>query len=160
MTRKIKSLEERLWGLVDKQADHLCWPWIGGTVPKGYGTIKVFTDGKWKTSYAHREILKLVKGAPSTNSEQALHSCDNPNCCNPKHLNWGSNSTNRREARDRLHNQGNQKLTLSQADSIRQDPRIYQEIANEYSIHRDTVARIKQKRGWLSLSQHTAQGDE
>jgi hypothetical protein len=149
MTRKTKSLEERLWGLIDKKAENECWPWLGGTVPKGYGTIKVLIDGKWKTSYAHREILKLSKGVPITPRTHALHSCDNPRCCNPQHLHWGTNSKNRREARDRLHNQGNQKLTPQQVDVIRNDSRTYQEIANDYFLHRDTIARIKQKRGWL-----------
>ena len=147
--RKRKSLEERLWGLVDRRSENECWPWLGGCVPKGYGTIRVFVDGKWRNSYAHREVLKLNKGEPPTTTSHALHSCDNPGCCNPAHLSWGTNSMNRREARDRLHNQGNQKLTPKQVKAIKQDPRIYQEIADSYSVHRDTIARIKQKRAWL-----------
>lgn len=147
--RKRYSLEERLNKHTSKSAPGDCWPWTGGTAGKGYGTLKVWSGSKWITGYAHRETLKLYQSEPEAPNNQVLHSCDNPICCNPAHLSWGSNSKNRKEARDRLHNQGNQKLTPKQVDVIRNDPRIYQEIANEYSIHRDTVARIKQNRAWL-----------
>lgn len=147
--RKRKSVEERLLGKIDKRGDNECWPWLGGTVPKGYGTVKVPNGATWKSSYAHREMLKIFKGIPTTPNAQALHSCDNPNCCNPNHLNWGTESNNRKEARDRLHNQGNQKLTPDQVITIRADSRIYKEIANEYSVHLDTISRIKTNRSWL-----------
>jgi hypothetical protein len=147
--RKRKTLEARLWAKVDQAGPTDCWLWTGGTTPKGYGTIKVESDdGSWKTGYAHQEALRLAKGGPADPAHQALHSCDNPPCCNPAHLNWGSNSQNRREARDRLHNQGRQKLLPADVISIKADRRIYDEIAATYSVHPDTIARIKQGRSW------------
>lgn len=148
MKRKTKSLEERLWMKIHKTGPDDCWLWTGGTVPKGYGTIKKYINGKWQTVYAHREILRLVKGEPSHTEQQALHSCDNAGCCNPSHLNWGTESQNRCEARDRLSNQGKQKLELHQVNNIRKDVRLYKEIASDYGVHLDTIARIKQGRSW------------
>ena len=147
--RKHKTLHERLWAKITQGGPDDCWPWTGGTAGKGYGTLKKLVDGKWKTQYAHREVLIETSGSPPTPLSHALHSCDNPICCNPKHLSWGTNSINRREARDRLHNQGKQKLLPDQVERIRVDPRIYADIAADYNIHRDTVARIKQNRSWL-----------
>ena len=148
--RKRKSLEERLWALIVKAAPNECWLWIGGHLPKGYGTLRKWNGTKWISTYAHREVLIATVGEPTDPSAHALHSCDNPACCNPKHLSWGTNSKNRREARDRLHNQGNQKLIPSQVEEIRSDSRKYQEIADAYLVHLSTVALIKQNRSWQS----------
>jgi hypothetical protein len=148
MLRKHKTLEERLSLKIIKGESDQCWPWTGGTVPKGYGTIKKCIGNTWKTVYAHREILRLSKGEPTNTNDQALHSCDNPSCCNPSHLRWGTESQNRREARDRLHNQGNQKLKPEQVVLILIDQRTNRLIAAEYAVHHDTIARIKQGRSW------------
>lgn len=147
--RKSKPFEERLWSKIDQKSTNDCWLWTGGTVTKGYGTIKKLLGDKWQTVYAHREILRLVTGEPPTDTSQALHSCDTPACCNPAHLSWGTNSKNRKEARDRLHNQGNQKLIPQQVVDIQRDTRTYAAIAATYSVHPDTIARIKQGRAWL-----------
>ena len=146
--RARKPFEERLAMRIAKAGPDDCWLWTGGTAGKGYGSIKKEINGKWQQVYAHRESLRLSKGEPTDLNNQALHSCDNPTCCNPSHLNWGTESQNRREARDRLHNQGNQKLKPIQVDAIRADPRVHTVIAEIYGVHHDTVARIKQGRGW------------
>jgi len=146
--RKITDFRSRLLSKVDMRGPDDCWPWTAGTAGKGYGHLSKMIGEKKKTVYAHREMLTLFKGPPPTDEAQALHSCDNVICCNPSHLSWGTESKNRREARDRLNNQGRQKLTLVQVEGIRDDPRIYQKIADDYRVHRDTVARIKQGRSW------------
>jgi len=146
--RTRKSLEERLWALIEKRGPTDCWYWQGGKAGKGYGTIKKEINGRWKTAYAHREILRLIKGDAPFQNAHALHSCDTPSCCNPAHLSWGTNSQNRKEARDRLHNQGKQKLTPEQVNDIRNMSGTYLEIAEKFSIHFDTVARIKRNRSW------------
>lgn len=96
MKRKRKPLEERLWALIDRSTPDACWPWLGGKAGKGYGTIRKEVNGHWRTAYAHREILRITKGDPPDLNAHALHSCDNPGCCNPAHLSWGTNSQNRK----------------------------------------------------------------
>lgn len=146
--RKIKSIEERINSKVLVKGPDDCWLWTGGCVPKGYGTIKKQVPEGWRTTYVHREILILTQGEPPTSTSQALHSCDTPACCNPKHLSWGTESQNRREARDRLNNQGNQKLTLDQVNAIRSDARSATELASVYSMHVTSIRRIKSGEGW------------
>ena len=148
--RKRKPLAERLWNMVDIKEPAECWLWTGGKAGNGYGTIRKWANNRWVSAYAHREVLYLTVGDPSANAPQALHSCDTPACCNPNHLSWGSNSQNRRQARDRLNNQGNQKLTLNDVKSIRQDQRKYAEIAESHYVHLSTISRIKTARGWLT----------
>lgn len=149
MPKKYPTFEERLMVNIAVGNKDECWLWIGKSVAgKGYGNISKQVDGVKKKVYAHREMLLLHKGEAPEGMEQALHSCDNTLCCNPHHLSWGNNSRNRREARDRLNNQGNQKLTLVEVTSIKSDPRIYREIAESYNVHVSTIAGIKQGRSW------------
>ena len=147
MNRTSRPLEERLWEKIHKQGPQECWPWQGAVAGKGYGVIRKWKETRWVNSYAHREVL-LLTNTPSDPEAQALHSCDNPICCNPAHLSWGNNSQSRRQARDRLLNQGNQKLTPEQVAQIRQDSRTNTVIAAEYSVHFDTIARIKRGASW------------
>jgi hypothetical protein len=148
MKRTSRPLADRLWEKILKKESTECWLWQGGMGGKGYGIIRKWNGEKWVNAYAHREVLQLTVGESAIPEAQALHSCDNPSCCNPNHLSWGTNSQNRKEARDRLLNQGNQKLTPAQVDQIREDTRTHVLIAQDYSVHFDTVARIKQGRAW------------
>ena len=149
MKRTSRPLEDRLWEKIAKKGSSDCWLWQGGQGGKGYGVIRKWNGTKWVNSYAHREVLQLCAGDPPVPDAHALHSCDNPSCCNPAHLSCGTNSQNRKEARDRLLNQGNQKLTPTQVDKIRGDSRTHILIAKDYSVHPSTIARIKQRKGWL-----------
>lgn len=146
--RNRKSVKERLDKLILSGKADECWLWTGSTLGIGYGSIKVWNGMKWITGTAHRETLKLFSPEPDPPNNHALHSCDNPPCCNPAHLSWGSPSDNRKQARDRLHNQGNQKLTPNQVLEIRLSTKKYSDIAAEYLVHYMTIARIKQNRGW------------
>ena len=47
----------------------------------------------------------------------ALHSCDNPPCCNPTHLRWGTISENTREAFERNHEYRERHVAFSKANA-------------------------------------------
>lgn len=67
----------------------VCWEWtgaLGGRDGRGYITI----DRKKKL--AHRVVYELFNG-PIKDGLVIRHTCDNPACCNPFHLELG----NRRE---------------------------------------------------------------
>lgn len=84
--KKIKSLQND----VRRGADNECWPWLRGTDDKGYG--RTYVDGR--CCGAHRIFLCIAKGEPPIGLPFALHSCDNPSCCNPSHLRWGNHTEN------------------------------------------------------------------
>lgn len=91
------TVEERFWSHVDKNGPipaHRpdlgpCWPWTGGRDKKGYGHFGFEGENK----RAHVVALILTTGGRPEGAH-GLHHCDNPPCCNPAHLFWGSNDDN------------------------------------------------------------------
>ena len=83
-------LPRRFWSKVDVGKLAGCWEWQASTHRRGYGQF--FFDGKVRL--ATRVIMSAVKGRGLLKSELVLHKCDNPKCCNPKHLYLGDNQRN------------------------------------------------------------------
>jgi hypothetical protein len=83
------SLQCRLNSRIDKGNDDDCWPWTGATNDRGYGQF--YVNGKLK--YAHRAAYEIASGVRLRHG-RILHSCDNPPCCNPKHLAIGTQADN------------------------------------------------------------------
>lgn len=80
----------RFWAKVDKRGPDECWPWLAACVKDGYGGLKVYG----KTVQAHRFSWELAHGCKIPEGKLVQHSCDNPPCCNPKHLFLGTDKTN------------------------------------------------------------------
>ena len=86
--------EEQFWGNVDIRGPDECWPWQLGKFTYGYGKLA------WRgnaAEVAHRVAYTLAKG-PIPPGLDVMHSCDNPPCCNPKHLSPGTKRANQVDA--------------------------------------------------------------
>lgn len=70
-----------------------CWPWTRWHNKWGYGVFNVWRVGKsgYSTYLAHRIAYAVTIRQPTM---CVLHHCDNPTCCNPKHLYEGSDLDN------------------------------------------------------------------
>lgn len=88
---QVPAMPERFWSKVDTSAGLFeCWPWTGGSDEHGRGTFRL--DGRVRNAPA--VALELALGRVLQPGMSALHTCDNPPCCNPAHLYEGTQQQN------------------------------------------------------------------
>lgn len=99
-------MAERFWSHVDRSAGPgSCWPWTGSKDRDGYGRFFVRKDARRTIVGAHRFVLGL-DGRPAADGQDAAHVCDNPPCCNPKHVEAVTHTENLRQMRLRGRGRG------------------------------------------------------
>jgi hypothetical protein len=132
-----------------------CLEWPGRLNSYGYGIFRI----KRQYHYAHRYACEHAHGPPI--GRLALHSCDNPACVNPKHLRWGTDADNVRDAemRNRIcrgAKKPSAKLTEQQARAIflSRDP--IAKISASYGIGQSTVSKIRARKKWRHATEGLA----
>lgn len=85
---------DRFWSKVDKSGS--CWCWTAYRKPTGYGVFKY----NGKLHRAHRFALEVTHGE-IPEGLVVRHKCDNPSCCNPEHLEIGTQADNMRDRTER-----------------------------------------------------------
>jgi hypothetical protein len=158
MPRKYSEKEflEKFWKRVDVRGPDECWPWLIVKMPDEYG--RVLHNGKLEGS--HRVSFSIANGDIPPGA-QILHKCDNPPCCNPRHLFIGTNLDN---VRDKIvKGRGNQakgeihyraKLTEKNVSSIRSmaDRGIApKEVSNIFGISQDHARNIIKRKIWRHI---------
>ncbi len=94
--RTRESFLEAFWRFVEIRGEDECWPWKGPLQRKGYPSFSY--QGK---RYRGNRVAFEIGHAKELGELYALHDCDNPWCCNPKHLHAGDNTMNLREMTER-----------------------------------------------------------
>lgn len=80
------------WARIVKGDDpNDCWKWTASVTKDGYGRLHF----NGRNDMAHRVSFFIHKGRWPKNL--VLHKCDNPPCCNPKHLYDGTQKDNARD---------------------------------------------------------------
>jgi hypothetical protein len=82
--------EAKFWSSVYRPGDDACWPWLLSRDKDGYGR---FYDTAGKAFRAHRVAWALATGHHPYGLI-VRHTCDNPPCCNTKHLIAGTTQEN------------------------------------------------------------------
>lgn len=136
---------DRFWSKVDKSAGpDACWPWIARVGERGYGQFR----NKGHMVLSHRIACASKHGPLGT--LQALHSCDNPPCCNPDHTFPGTQTTNVQDCISKgRHATGSKNgfATLTE-DSVLEIRRLrgkgmtYRDIAKVINCHFSTVGYV------------------
>lgn len=159
MPRPRTPLAERLWSRVAKAGPDDCWPFTGPLSRKGYGKISL-GGAKGSIVGAHRVAYMLAVG-PIPEGLDVLHTCDNPPCCNPRHLFVGTQADNIRDmiAKGRRGYTGlpggrNHRalLTPFQVRIIRASPRTAYELADRYGVSHSHIRRIRRNASWKQSS--------
>lgn len=127
-----------------------CWLWQGRTSAKGYGAFSYKKDGKTVHVRAHRAAHCLDTGETLEPDAYVLHRCDNPPCCNPKHLFKGTHADNMQDALSKGRHyvgarNGRAKLTFEKVKAIRDlvaSGRTQQSVADKFGIRQCHVSRL------------------
>jgi hypothetical protein len=127
---------------IDKSGD--CWLWMGTKNDYGYG---IFLLPGEKPVRAHRYAYEFFVG-PIPEGMIIRHTCDNPPCVNPAHLQVGTKAENNADtAERRRHNYGtdhwNGRLTKRQVAAIRRSKATTRELATKYGVHYSHIFRIR-----------------
>ena len=93
----VASIEDRLEEKIDRSGGpDACHPWTGAPQGEGYGTIR-WQGKQWLT---HRLVWTLENGEIPP-GVVIRHRCDNPPCCNRRHLLSGTKADNAADMRER-----------------------------------------------------------
>lgn len=148
------NLLRRFWSKVNITGIDDCWIWTGSKTPLGYGGINI--GGRWHS--AHRKSFEFSYGHLPLNLD-VLHRCDNPPCCNPKHLFLGTAKDNMMDAakksrmgKTRGEDHPKTTITLSQVAELR---KLYasgqftqEQLACKFHVCRATIHNIVSFKTW------------
>jgi HNH endonuclease len=146
----------RFWQKVKKGSDSECWEWLGAKSKEGYGRFKV----KGKLLSPHRVALCLSSSNLSSDL-YGCHHCDNPSCCNPNHLYWGTQSQNMKDCQNKGRNcKETQTKNLKKGEKTRGSAQFHSLVPQVGSknkrakLNEEQVAKIKSKlsQGYSSSS--------
>lgn len=152
------SLEERFFRYAQKGSDvNDCWKWTAAKNPNGYG--KIGTAGKGsKIEGAHRVSWEIHNNQKIPDGMFVLHSCDNPECTNPKHLRVGTKSDNMKDMYARAR-QGRRNLPIGESNNkavltyekvvyIRQSTKTNADLADELKVSKTCVRLARVGETW------------
>ncbi len=136
-----------------RNSENGCLEWQRARTGAGYGHF--YAQGQH--FYAHTVMLKK----PLEPGEETCHTCDNPPCCDPKHVFGGTRKVNVRDAlsKGRLNTAGLKrhgrgaahpaaKLTEAQVAEIRASAQTGYALAKVYGVTQTTISRIRKGQSW------------
>src|SRR5579859_7795379 len=130
----------RFEGKIDRSGGpDACHPWRGGALPLGYGLTQGCIAYQGYSFLVHRVAWALANDREPGDAV-IRHSCDNPPCCNPKHLLSGTHKDNSRDMIERgRHGRGGPRGRFGAAAN-----------AADYSqAQRDEAIRLRFTERWL-----------
>jgi hypothetical protein len=142
----------RLWSKVDKSNE--CWNWTGRLNKNGYGQMSIGNT----ELLTHRAAFILHNGSIESGM-CVMHTCDNPQCCNPSHLKSGTHAENmadmkikgRRKGVNSGCDNGRSKLTQLLAEEIRilkNSGLKLKELSEKFDVGISTISRVCRKENW------------
>lgn len=156
-------MSERFWSKVDRRGPDECWPWMAARLPLGYGRFRVSKPRRLVPS--HRFAWELENG-PMPDGTLACHTCDNPCCCNPRHIYAGTPLSNMQD----MHRRGRAKCgqgsprgsahpcaKLAEADidlirmAVETLPVTQLDVARAWGVSPNLICAIMKRRAWAHV---------
>jgi len=142
-----------------------CHIWIAARSRGEYGVIGIHKDGKTRLIAAHRLAFNLANAVPLADDEYACHDCDNPPCCNPKHLFRGNAKTNvedmmakgwHRPGSSSVRGEAHPGTSLTESDVLEIRRRIaggetQPHVARAFGVRQTTISRIALRKVWSHI---------
>lgn len=120
-----------------------CLIWPQSRNHQGYGQVGL----NGKVHKAHRIMCALAHGEPPAENFEAAHSCGkgHAGCVHPGHLSWKTPLENRLEANEHGTGRGKRgkQLDPEVVRQIKESPKSYLELADEFGVYFGTVGKIK-----------------
>lgn len=130
--------EQAFWSKVDKSGD--CWTWTAYRNQNGYGQFSI--DGKL---YLSHRVSYRIHNADCIENLVVRHTCDNPSCVNPDHLESGSHKDNMKDMVER-NRSPHCVLSLETVREIKlrlENGETGKALSEEYSVSKSSISRIK-----------------
>ena len=136
--------------------DNECHIWIGSKCGNGYGYVTVRKNNIKKNFLLHRVVYENELNINIKNLV-VMHKCDNPSCCNVKHLIHGSMSDNTRDMvlknrhpphMRKSENNPNKKINKEQLNEIINSKLSSRVLAKIYNVHFSTILRLIKNKGY------------
>lgn len=147
---------DHFWSGVQPSSDDSCWPWMRSSASQKWKYGNTSINGK--TLRAHRVAFRLAFGYfPKV----SCHSCDNPICCNPKHIIDGTHKLNVKHMLER--GRTNPRRGSGSGVSIfteeivleirreREQGATYMALGSKYNAHHSTIEAIVKRRTWTHI---------
>lgn len=153
----ILKISESFWKRVAKKEHDDCWEWQGSRKKDrgklSYGRLYIPTVSKKLGS--HQVAFILANGYLP---EQVNHTCNNPPCCNPRHLQPGSHESNMvfmKESNRSLFGERNPKAKLTESDvrAILADrTSTNKALAEIFGVTHSMISAIRLRKSWRHVS--------
>lgn len=161
----VESDIKRFWSKVNIGKDNECWLWTAGRLSFGYGQFWLSSIGR--TIGAHTFAYEITYGKLEE-GRCVRHTCDNPPCCNPKHLLSGTKYDNNQDRKVRgrtkpglkdhpeksskWENHRLSKFTNEEVENIRKlvsaGEETYSSLAKKYNVTYQCIWLIVKERNW------------
>lgn len=146
----LDAVKGRFWSKAVKSPNGDCLEWRAARARRDYGKIEI--EGQWWP--AHRIAYALAKSIPSPD-KIVRHSCDNPRCVNPDHLDVGDDWANAQDRKNRGREpdrrgeaNGRCRLDTRTVTEIRASRARHVDLARRFQVSPSTIRDIRSGRRW------------
>lgn len=141
------------------ESEDQCWGWQRHCSRNGYGRFRTghSRDGTSR-AYCATRLMYFFATGEDPGERLVCHSCDNPGCCNPKHLFLGDHAANMQDMASKGRAArciGVRKIDQAIADRVRADARPYALLCADYGLSKSNISEIKTGKIWNGMTHMT-----